>query len=539
MNNGALILFEAQTGALSAKIEYEDGSIIHLHSLVDPESERNFFSDVTIWGDVLILEGSGLGYHLTDVVKTLQQPVSIILLEYYEQSAEICSQRIRELCGVTPVVISSETQNCRELLQQIVLSGKLIQIIKHPASYTANRSFYDRVLDQVISRKKGSSSPGKTAVLNGKFFLQREICNAAKTTSDECIRIDYEQLKSVVEYENVLQKSIQREKPDMFVSVNMLGFDGNGIFSEYCTRYGIPVAVWFVDDPRPVLLNQKKFITGDMTAFCWERDYIQTLLDAGFSHAYYLPLATDPLIFSDQNNSSGQKIPLAFAGTSMAGSFRNDLRKKFLWTKEIEPLVSTIAEELLESPSVNILSRINQISAGMNISLPFNDQRNRVWLQSYIIHTAGMLKRKRTVESLKNHSIELFGDSDGWTDLLGEGYIIHPPVDYTTQLCDIYHSAMINLNITSCQMTTAVNQRIFDVPVSGNFLITDFQKDLEELFEDDEIVMYRNLQELNELCSWYSVNEHSRRKIIGKAKARIVKQHTYENRYRTIREKIQ
>jgi spore maturation protein CgeB len=538
MNNSTLVLFKSQSGSLSAKIEYKDGSVIHIHSLVDPESECEYFSDSTIWGDVLILEGSGLGYHLTNMLVGLRPEMTIVLLEYYNQCADICAQRIKELSGITPVVITADSQNNDVFLKDIGLSGKLVQIIKHPASYSANRLFYDKLLGSMYFKKASNFSQKIIALMNGKFFLQREICNAVEKSSDHCVTFNYENLNSIVEYENTIQYCIQNEKPDMFISVNMLGFDGNGIFPEYCHRYGIPVAVWFVDDPRPILLSQKRFITTDMTAFCWERDYLEVLRNAGFSNVHYLPLAADLELFSPKTINTKSKIPLAFAGTSMAGTFRKALRNKFLWKKEIEPLVNKIAQELLESPSIDIPSNISQFLYNSNTTLPFHDERNSVWLQSYIIHTAGMIKRKNTIESLKNQSIELFGDKDGWNELLGEGYTIHPPVDYATQLCDVYHNATINLNITSCQMTTAVNQRVFDVPVSGNFLITDFQKDVEELFDKDEVVTYRSLQELNELCTWYIRNESSQETVTNKARTRILHQHTYTNRYQTIREKM-
>lgn len=541
MDHSTLILFEAQTGAQSAKIEYKDGSTLHLHSLVDPESEYAYFSDLTIWGDVLILEGSGLGYHLVHALPSISPNVSIVLLEFYTQCAEICSQRIREISGITPVVITSESENADAVLKKSILSTSLIQIIKHPASYSANRAFYDRLLGHTPLKKQRTSRQKTTALMNGKFFLQREIANAVEMSADRCIKFDYEELNSIVDYENTIQYCIQNDKPDMFISVNMLGFDGNGIFSEYCKRYGIPVAVWFVDDPRPILLSQKKFITSDMIAFCWERAYLDLLNNAGFSKVYYLPLATDPALFSPRNDQVNHSISVAFAGTSMAGTFRSSLRNKFLWKKELEPLVNTIAEALLKSPFSNISTLISQFTYGNSntLSFPFKDERNSVWLQSYIIHTAGMIKRKRVITSLKDHSLELFGDKEGWTELVGDGYIIHPPVDYAVQLCDVYHSAAINLNITSCQMTTAVNQRLFDVPVSGSFLITDFQKDIEELFECDEVVTYHSLEQLNELCSWYSKNETDKKNIVNKARAKILQQHTYAHRYSAIREKIQ
>jgi spore maturation protein CgeB len=216
--------------------------------------------------------------------------------------------------------------------------------------------------------------------------------------------------------------------------------------------------------------------------------------------------------------------------------FRSSLRKKFLWKKEIEGLVYEIAEQLLSDPSMDISSMIQQRAHAAEISS--SDKRNSVWLQSYCIHTAGMLKRKRIIESLKSFSIELFGDADGWQELVGDGFSIHPPVDYATKLPGVYSSISVNLNITSSQMSTAVNQRVFDIPVSGNFLITDYQKDLDELFDKDEIVVYRSNEELAELYLRYRNDEHSRRRITQRARERILSEHTYIHRYESIRNKM-
>jgi spore maturation protein CgeB len=481
------------------------------------------------------LEGTGLGYHLNDVLKKVDKKITIIVMEYYTKCADICTQYVNDLCGIKPIVITSETNDGGLLLQKSIKHGQLIQVIKHPASYRAQQHFYDTILTCLNKSWTRKDTTFSTGLLSGTFFLQQELNNAVVKNNDRCVGLNYEKMKNTIQYEKELQYLIQVEKPDLLISINMLGIDGNGVFSEYTFRNSIPVAVWFVDDPRPILLSQKQYIRENMTAFCWEREYIEVLKTSGFSNVYYLPLATDPEIFLLKKDHENYKIPLGFVGTSMAGDFRTSLRNKFLWKADYEPFVYDMAKRLIDSPSLSISAVNKEFSNTISSPVSFTDERNTVWLQSYILHTAGMLKRKNIIGALKNHSIELFGDTGGWSELLGKGFRIHPPVDYNGVLPEIYSSIAVNLNITSCQMTTAVNQRVFDVPVTGNFLITDYQKDLEELFNNDEVVVYHSTEELKELYSHFSSNEVSRRNIISKARERILKEHTYKERYLTMR----
>ena len=109
---------------------------------------------------------------------------------------------------------------------------------------------------------------------------------------------DYRKFSDCLHYHCDLEESLQKLRPEMIISVNMMGFDGSGVLSDLSFKYGIPVSVWFVDDPTPILLHQNQFIKSNMTAFCWEKTYLNGLRKAGFKDAHYLPLATSPELFS-------------------------------------------------------------------------------------------------------------------------------------------------------------------------------------------------------------------------------------------------
>jgi spore maturation protein CgeB len=105
-----------------------------------------------------------------------------------------------------------------------------------------------------------------------------------------------------------------------------------------------------------------------------------------------------------------------------------------------------------------------------------------------------------------------------------------PDIDYRGGIADIYRSIAVNINITSCQMPTAVNQRVFDIPLCNGFVINDTQSDLDELFAPDEIVVYKSKEELISKIAFYRARETERRAVTQKTRARILSEHTYAHR---------
>ena len=143
------------------------------------------------------------------------------------------------------------------------------------------------------------------------------------------------------------------------------------------------------------------------------------------------------------------------------------------------------------------------------------------------------------VSSLIPSGLELFGDPKEWKQLLGNNINAHPDLDYNTQLCNTYRNIEINLNITSCQMPGAVNQRVFDIPLCGSFVLSDNQKDMSELFEPEkEAICYTDINELKDLVKYYTLNTAARLQIIKAAQKRILHEHTYYHRVKRIQETL-
>ncbi|MCX7726853.1 MAG: glycosyltransferase [Chitinispirillaceae bacterium] len=531
--------FNSQVGALSVRLDRGDGTSFHLHSLVDPLKESFYFSNISLWGDRIVLAGCGLGYHIIEKIKNEIKPyTSILVIEYYKELLEIFLNKLPSEVKTRIFSISSQTLEPDKIIKEFLAEGKYIQIIKHPPSYKVNYDFYNSILKNMFTPSAKIDKKDKILIMEGNFFLEKELKRSAEKIGKNVSTFLYKKAESIISYESELQRIINTQKSKIILSVNMLGFDDNGILQEYCSRWGIPILVWFVDDPRPILLNRKKNITSNMIAFCWEKAYLSYLKEVGFSSVYYLPLATDVEIF----NFTGENKPLikcGFVGTSMGGKFLDDIALKFIWKDEYKDFALSVAEKLTTFSNLEeIDSFIKKEAEKSNLISQLSNEHTFTWLRSYIIHTKSMLKRKKIILSLQNEGVEIFGDPDGWREVCGANIKVHNNLDYYKELPEYYKNIAININITSCQMPTAVNQRVFDIPASGGFVLNDLQSDLLELFDSREVATYSCEEELREKVEFYYNNESLRKEIISNAYRRISSEHTYLHRLEKILQSI-
>ena len=84
-------------------------------------------------------------------------------------------------------------------------------------------------------------------------------------------------------------------------------------------------------------------------------------------------------------------------------------------------------------------------------------------------------------------------------------------------------------------MRSSVNQRVFDCPAAGGFLITDNQQDLTDFFDVGvEMIVFDNLEELKEKVSYYLKRPEERERVIRAAQKRIAAHHTHAHRLQSL-----
>lgn len=141
--------------------------------------------------------------------------------------------------------------------------------------------------------------------------------------------------------------------------------------------------------------------------------------------------------------------------------------------------------------------------------------------------------RVEVLDSLAQHRVGVFGD--GWTKyFLRRGKKI--PSYYRgkaigEKVIKIYRSSKIVLNIHDPEAKEGVNTRTFDILACGARELVDYKKSLESHFKiGEEIIAYRNLEELRKLVAYYCQNVKELESISEKGRQRVLKDHTWHHR---------
>ena len=96
----------------------------------------------------------------------------------------------------------------------------------------------------------------------------------------------------------------------------------------------------------------------------------------------------------------------------------------------------------------------------------------------------------------------------------------------------IYNTVRINLNIHNWfGRGSTMNLRLFEVPCSGGFLVTDWVAEIDGAFVDAEhLVCYRDMADLRQKISFYLTNAADRQRIATAGRAHVLANHTYRQR---------
>lgn len=107
----------------------------------------------------------------------------------------------------------------------------------------------------------------------------------------------------------------------------------------------------------------------------------------------------------------------------------------------------------------------------------------------------------------------------------------HGVIDYNEEMPYLFRISKINLNPTLRSIKNGIPLRAMDILGCGGFLLTNFQEDFLQHFEEGvHFASYTSLEEAMEKCDYYIAHDDQRRKIAENAKEIMLKEHTFEIR---------
>jgi len=366
-------------------------------------------------------------------------------------------------------------------------------------------------LRQTLGYRKFAGETLTVLLLDGQYHLYGECRNALEARGHRTVTINVGY--SAAEVVRDLLWGLVEYRPDFVLSINQIGFDQDGTVGQLLEQLQIPVAVWYVDSPFFVLRQSSLPAAAVSTVFAWERTLVDVMRRAGVEDVHYLPLATDPECFRPAGH--GIKQSLTFVGDSMTNA-----RKK--WQGRLSPAGRKRAKQIA-----------NQLLVDRRLDL-FGGLRGTMGPQRADILAAATWQataryRRGVLKTVADAGLQIMGDS-AWPALLPTASY-GGTVRYGAELAAFYESSKVNLNMTSLQMPTAVNQRVFDVPAAGGFLLTDGQADVYEHFDvGQELIAFEDPAQLPDLVRHYQRHDSERRSIVARGRERVLRDHTYQLR---------
>lgn len=377
-------------------------------------------------------------------------------------------------------------------------------------------------LRELMSFRRLSGESPRVLILRSHYWLDGGCLNASRALGWQVETVPVV-MEGALSRDAIakLFETILSFRPDFILSINLSGMDTNGMFAALFDDLQTPHVTWFVDDPRTILMGNRAYASERAIALTWDDAYTPYLQAGGFPFVEWLPLATDSTVF---NAPPGETcFPPTFVGNSMEA-----FSERAWQTLDPYPDLKEEAKRALESGRVTRDRFIAGVPAIVSDSCASRLDAETERLLEMLFFIDGTRRLRRAyADLLTPEGLALRGD-EGWARRFPEA---GPSLGYLDDLPGFYRQCAVNFNVTSIQMPRAVNQRVFDCPAAGGFLLTDAQPDLERLFDvESEAVQYRSREECVELYRYFRDHESARRPVIEAARARILGEHTYAHR---------
>ena len=463
---------------------------ISLHSLYDPVKEAEawvkYYEGEISKAETLYVLGFGLGYHLLELCRVTDMPVTVI------DPAMDVLRKAFETVDLTPIV--SRIKIITDFSLPAV--NHSFTVLHHKPSVTLNHEFFDDIQARLRSReaiRRGLRILVVSPIYGGSLPVARYCSSSLIKMGHTVELIDNSRFDSALfyakdisnnkqKYNNMLQHlssfiseavtaRCETFRPDLVLALAQAPLTAECL--DYLRRKKVTTAYWFVEDFR--FMEYWKNIAGyyDFFFTIQKGQFFAELQRAGIKNFHYLPMAACP-----------------------------DVHK---------PVCLTADEMKYYGSDLSFVG-------------------------------AGYYNRRHFMRGLLDFDFKIWGsDWDLHSDLARCIQRGGARID-TDEIVKIFNASRININLHSSTYHKGINPfgdfinpRTFEIMACGGFQLADRRPALDGLFQaDEEIIVFDDLYDLRSKVSYYLNDPGERKKITEKGRQRVLREHTYENRMREL-----
>lgn len=524
-----------------------------VHSALDPRREaRGLVSAQGAPRGLLLLLGGGLGYMAEEALAAGWQ--AVLQLEPPQASGSgspvsgPAMTGCQRLCGTAEELVAAITREqmaCGFPDLHLVVNGAYRVAFPEWSTALLTRFSPGANPSRLGALRSRTWQGRRVLVLQSGYFLLRECSRAFRQLGCEVCEVQlhqagqaitptgvHQELKVDGDFLNRLLARLSSFQPDLVFCVNHIGFDGEGRLAEILEKLHIPVAVWYVDSPVYILDGHHAIATPNTHLFVWERHWLAAMERLPFGSVHWLPLAGNEE-FADRVAQAGPPTrPLSFVGGSNTGAVEKWSTRLALSPARRREYLRLLEDWVAQGRNVPV----EEFLDGRRAQLPLLaglDERGWRTLESLLVLEGTQRDRLELCRTFNREDFVVCGDR-GWQQLEPALRLLPGP-EYHTALPLHYAGCRVNLNSTSRQMPTALNQRAFDVPLCGTVVLGDAQEDLERLFEPGrDCLAYRGPEEALELARRLLRDHGTWRRLAEAGRETVMQRHLYRHRVKEL-----
>lgn len=317
--------------------------------------------------------------------------------------------------------------------------------------------------------------------------------------------------------------------------------------SDLCEELGKKYIAWTVDSPLISLYHQSLFNKCNYI-FVFDRFYCEELRSLGAEHVWYLPLAvnckrvdkiTGALIEEERKQWSSE---VSFVGGMYHRNSYDDIKDRLpeylrgyfdaAMLSQMEIYGDSIFDKIL---TVDILEQLCEIIDFKQDERAFSDIA-LVFSSTFLGFKLANIERVQILNKLAKHfPTDLYTD-DPDKDLTQVN--LKGAVNYMTDMPKVFNCSRININPVMRNIRTGIPLRAWDIMGAGGFLMTSFQLEYTDFFENGrDYVYYESHDDLLRKTEYYLNHEDERAQIAKNGHDKVAEYHSYINRMEYIMDK--
>lgn len=337
-------------------------------------------------------------------------------------------------------------------------------------------------------------------------------------------------------FEKWFEASVDCSQYDAVLSVNYWP-----MLSKVAQEKSIKYIAWCYDNPLNVTRIEETLANPVNYVFLFDRIQYAKYKNAGFDTVWYLPLGVNRTRLEKMTLSAAEQkqytAEVSFVGNLYESQIQSILAPMNEYTQGyLEALMEAqsqvygyyMLDELLTD---NLLEDINQQYLSVKPDTEFRLSKEALnWAMA-----SEITRRERILLlNLCGRRFDTKFYSYKNCDLV-QGVRQCKGVDYVSEMPKIFACSKINLNPTLRIIQSGIPLRAFDIMGAGGFLLSNYQEELLEFYENGkELVIYESMEDAVAKATFYLEHENLRTAIAENGRLKTLEQHTLQKRLQDI-----